>query len=218
VLEQDSFAGEGIMDLLHPGEQRLLSYPADRAVRVVKDKNSVGSKRVTRVTDVKGVLYMYVEDRETTTYIVHDADTTSRKVVLEHPIRNGWKLIDDVKPEKTSATLYRFRVGVEPGKTEKFTVKERHPDVSSTYVSNLTDKELATYVHDGSIEPELESQLRNVIGKRWEIFNLDQDAKSVQQEMESIDKDQSRLRENMKALQRQSRRESTVAALHEAAR
>jgi len=200
VLEQDSFAGEGIMDLLHPGERRLLSYAADRAVRVVKDKNPLGSRRVTRVTVVKGVLYRYVEDRETTTYIVHNADTRPRQVVLEHPIRSGWKLLDDVKPEETSATLYRFRVGIEPGKTEKFTLKERHPDVSSTYVSNLADNELATYVHDGSIKPELEAQLRKVIGKRWEIFNLDQDAKSVQQEMESIEKDQGRLRENMKAL------------------
>ncbi|HEX8878826.1 MAG TPA: hypothetical protein VF749_02295 [Candidatus Acidoferrum sp.] len=200
VLEQDSFAGEGIMDLLHPGERRLLSYAADRAVRVVKDKNPLGSRRVTRVTVVKGVFYMYLEDRETTTYIVHNADTTPRQVVLEHPIRSGWKMVDDVKPEETSATLYRFRVDVEPGKTERFTVKERHPDVSSTYVSNLTDNELATYVRDGSIKPELEAQLRKVIGKRSEIFNLDQDAKSVQQEMESIEKDQGRLRENMKAL------------------
>ena len=199
VLEQNSFAGEGIMDLLHPGERRLLSYAADRTVRVVKDKSSLGSRRVTRVAVVKGVFYVYAEDRETTTYIVHNADTTPHQVVLEHPIRSGWKL-DDVKPEETSATLYRFRVGIEPGKTEKFTVKERHPDVSSTYVSNLTDNELATYVQGGSIKPELEAQLRKVIGKRWEIFNLDQDAKSVQQEMESIDKDQGRLRENMKAL------------------
>src|SRR5215469_10890158 len=53
VLEQDSFAGEGIMDVLHPGERRLLSYAADHAVRVlrvVKDKNPLGSRRVTRVT------------------------------------------------------------------------------------------------------------------------------------------------------------------------
>ena len=55
-------------------------------------------------------------------------------------------------------------------------------------------------LHGGSIKPELEAQLRKAIGKRWEIFNFDQDAKSVQQEMESIDKDQGRLRENMKAL------------------
>ena len=46
VLEQlDS--GEGIMDFLHPSERRLISYAV---VRAVKDKNPLGSRRVTRVT------------------------------------------------------------------------------------------------------------------------------------------------------------------------
>lgn len=87
VLEQDSFAGEGIMDLLHPGERRLLSYAADRAVRVVKDNNPMGSRTVTRVSILKGVMSMHTEEREATTYIVHNADTIPRQVVVEHPIR-----------------------------------------------------------------------------------------------------------------------------------
>jgi len=199
VLEQDSFAGEGIMDLLHPGERRLLSYAADRAVRVVKE-NPIGSRTFTRVTVVKGVLSLHSVERDATTYVVHNADTTSRQIVVEHPIRKGWKLLDDMKPEESSATRYRFRVAVEPGGTQKFTVKERHLEVSRISVSNLTDSQLTAYVQDGSVKPELESQLHKVIAKKSEVFNVAQDLKSVQQEMESIDKDQGRLRENMKAL------------------
>ena len=200
VLEQDSFAGEGIMDLLHPGERRLLSYAADRAVGVVKDNNRMGSRTVTRVSVVKGVMSMYAEEREATTYIVHNADSVARQVVLEHPIRSGWKLLDDMKPEESSATRYRFRVAVEPGKTETFTIHECRPEVSRIYISNVTDNQLAAYVHEGSVKPELEAELRKVLAKKFDIFNVDQDLKSVQQEMELIDKDQSRLRENMKAL------------------
>lgn len=200
VLEQDSFAGEGIMDLLHPGERRLLSYAADRALGVVKDNSPMGSRIVTRVSILKGVMSVHVEERQATTYIVHNADTIPRQVVLEHPIRSGWNLLDDIKPEESSKTHYRFRVAVEPGKTERFTIKERRPEVSRIYVSNLTDNQLAAYVHEGSIKPELEGELHKVLAKKFEIFNVDQGLKSVQQEMESIDKGQSRLRENMKAL------------------
>jgi len=199
VLEQDSFAGEGIMDLLHPGERRLLSYAADRAVRVVKE-NPIGSRTFTRVTVLKGVLSLHSVERDATTYVVHNADTTSRQIVVEHPIRKGWKLLDDMKPEESSATRYRFRVAMEPGGTQKFTVKERHLEVSRISVSNLTDSQLTAYVQDGSVKPELESELHKVIAKKFEIFNVAQDLQSVQQEMESIDKDQGRLRENMKAL------------------
>ena len=201
VLEQDSFAGEGIMDLLHPGERRLLSYATDRAVRVMKDSNPKGARTtVTRVTILKGVMTMHTEECEGTTYIVHNADTAPRQVILEHPIKPGWKLLEEMKPEESSATRYRFRVTVEPGKTEKFTVKERRPDVLRIYVSSLSDNQLAAYVHDGAVKPELEAELRQVLAKKLEVFNVDQNLKSVQQEMESIDKDQSRLRENMKAL------------------
>ena len=143
---------------------------------------------------------MHTEEREGTTYIVHNADTAPREVILEHPIKPGWKLLDEMKPEESSATRYRFRVTVGPGKTEEFTVKERRPGVSRIYVSSLSDNQLTAYVHDGAVKPELEAELRQVLAKKLEVFNVEQDLKSVQQEMESIDKDQSRLRENLKAL------------------
>ena len=40
IFESGEFAGEGLLDPIHPGEKRLLSYAADQAVRV-------------RVTDAK---------------------------------------------------------------------------------------------------------------------------------------------------------------------
>jgi hypothetical protein len=199
VLEQDAFAGEGIMDLLHPGERRLLSYAADKAVRVAKDNGS-GSRTTTRVTILKGVMALHREEREETTYTVHNADISARQVILERPIRNGWKLVDGMKPEESSATRYRFRVTVEPGKTATFTIQEKRPEIARIYISTLSDTQLAAYVHEGTVKPELEAELRKIIAKKSEISKVDQDIKAVQQEMDSIDKDQGRLRENMKAL------------------
>jgi hypothetical protein len=34
IFESGEFAGEGLLDPIHPGEKRLLSYAADQAVRV----------------------------------------------------------------------------------------------------------------------------------------------------------------------------------------
>jgi hypothetical protein len=199
VLEQDSFAGEGIMELLHPGERRLLSYAADKAVLVKKD-NPSGSRTTTRVTILKGVMAMHREEREETTYVLHNADITPRQVILEHPIRGGWKLVDGMKPEDSSATRYRFRVAVDPGKTAELIIKELRPEIARIYISTLNDDQVTAYVHEGDVKPDLEAALRRVIAKKSEISRVDQDIISVQQETESIDKDQGRLRENMKAL------------------
>jgi chromosome segregation ATPase len=107
---------------------------------------------------------------------------------------------EETKPEDSSATHYRFRIAVEPGKTEKFSVKESRPEVMRIYLSTLTDTQLAAFVHEGTIKPAVEAELRKTMGKKFEIFNMDQEIKSLQQETELIDKDQARLRENMKAL------------------
>ena len=199
ILEQDSFAGEGIMDILHPGERRLLSYAADTAVRVTS-RDEGESKVAKRVIIVKGVMTVTREERSERVYTVHNADTTPRQVILEHPIREHWKLSADPKPEDTGATYYRFRVAVDPGKTEKLVIKESRPDYTSIRVSTITDNQLKLLVEDKTIKPALEAKLREIVAKRKEIFDVEQEMKSRQQEMEAIDKDQARLRENMKAL------------------
>ena len=199
VLEQDSFAGEGIMELLHPGERRLLSFAADKAVRVAK-RDVTGSKAVTRTTILKGVMAVHREEWDTTTYLIHNADVTSRQMILEYPIRSGWKLAEEMKPEETSATRYRFRVEVAPGKTEKFAIKESRGEVSRIHISTLTDSQVEAFVLEGAITPAVEAELQKVIAKKFEIAGVDQEVKARQQETESIEKGQTRLRENMKAL------------------
>ena len=200
VLEEDAFAGEGILELLHPGERRLLSYAADKAVRVGRE-SPAGSRTTTRVTILKGVMAIHQEERDATTYIIHNADTAQRQVILEHPIRSGWKLVEEeTKPEESSATHYRFRIAIEPGKTEKFSVKESRPEVMRIYLTTLTDPQLAAFVHEGTIKPAVEAELRKTMSKKFDVFNVEQEIKSRQQETELIDKDQARLRENMKAL------------------
>ena len=199
VLEQDSFVGEGIMELLHPGERRLLSFAADKAVRVAQGQPA-DSRSVTKTTILKGVMAVHREERSATTYVIHDADVTRRQIVLEYPIRSGWKLAEEMKPEESSATHYRFRVEIEPGKTEKFTVRESRPEVSRIHISTLTDSQLAAFVMEGAITASEEAELRKVTAKKAEIAAVDQEIKTRQQEMESIEKGQARLRENMKAL------------------
>jgi hypothetical protein len=199
VLEQDSFAGEGIMDILHPGERRLLSYAADTALRVTS-KDGDESKTAKRVIVMKGVMTVTREERSERVYTLHNADTTPRQVILEHAIREHWKLAGDLKPEDTGATYYRFRVVVEPGKTEKLVVRESRPENTSIHVNTITDNQLKLLVEEKTIKPALEAKLRAIIAKRQEIFDVDMEVRARQTEMEAIDKDQARLRENMKAL------------------
>ncbi len=138
IIESDEFAGEGIFAELKPGERRLLSYAADTAVRITTaDENK--AMPATRIVIAKGLMKITLEQRGKRTYTIHNADTSERAVVLEHPVRPGWKLTDGTKPEETTASFYRFRVKVAAGATEKLTVEEYSPIVNSYQLTNITD-------------------------------------------------------------------------------
>ena len=88
VLEDETFAGEGLMDPLKAGEKRLLSYAADLGLRVTTNVGSE-SERVRRVRIAHGVMYQTNEVRETKTYTVRNEDTSPRTLIIEHPLRPG---------------------------------------------------------------------------------------------------------------------------------
>jgi hypothetical protein len=122
------------------------------------------------------------------------------EVVIEHPVRQGWKLVDGVKPEETSASFYRFRVKVEPHKTTELKVDEVQPIERRIALSNITDDQIQVWLNDKTIQPELEQALKRITQKKSQIAGLDEQIKTKQIVLSNINLDQQRLRENMKAL------------------
>ncbi|HET7208078.1 MAG TPA: hypothetical protein VFI95_15985 [Terriglobales bacterium] len=199
VLESDAFAGEGLMEPIKPGEKRLLSYAADLGL-VVDSKQEDESQRVTRVAILRGALFQSTEVRESKAYTIRNRDTSPRTVIIEHPIRAGWKLIDGEVPAESTTSYYRFRVAVEPNKTVKFVVKEFQPLTNRYELANMTDDQLTFFLSQKSINPEVEKVLRRVASAKNNIAELDAEIATRKGQMSSISEDQQRVRENMKAL------------------
>ena len=199
ILEGDTFAGEGLIDTVHPGERRLLSYATDTAIRVATEAES-SEKPISHVRIAKGVMIVTREERGSVKYKIRNADTSPRQVVIEHPVREGWKLAEGPKAEETSASFYRFRVSVEPGKTAELPVEEYHPLETSYQLSNLNNDQVVLLTQQGRMTPALQDVFRRVLDQQNQVGALAAQLQSHQQEVESITKDQARLRENMKAL------------------
>ena len=199
VLEEETFAGEGLVDPIKPGEKRLLSYAADLGVRVNAQSQS-SSQPVTRVRISRGVMVLTSEVREQKTYTVRNEDTHPRTVVIEHPRRPEYKLAPGLEPAETTATMYRFRVHVEPKKTETLSVNEAKPLYTQYVINSLTDDQITLFVRQKTINPEIEAALRKIMAQKAVIAGLDRELKARQDETKRIFDDQTRLRENMKAL------------------
>lgn len=199
IIENNAFAGEGLIDPLKPNERRLLSYAADQAVRV-EDRNEVEASPVKHVKIAHGVMVQTSEQQQHDTYLVRNTDTEPREVIIEHPVREGWKLAKDLKAEETSASFYRFRVKVPPNETAMLKIDESQPIESKVALINVTDDTIKLFVSDKTINPDVEQALRKIIGQKTEIAGLDHEIQNRQGEVNTINQDQQRLRENMKAL------------------
>ncbi|HEV2961560.1 MAG TPA: carboxypeptidase regulatory-like domain-containing protein [Candidatus Angelobacter sp.] len=199
VLDSNTFAGEGLLDSLKPKERRLLSYAIDQAVRI-EHQNDVESSPVTHIKIAKGVMIETRQQRDHQMYTVRNSDSEPREVVLEHPVRQGWKLEKDLDPEETSASFYRFRVKVPPHETEELKIDEVQPLETTLALSTVSDDHIKLLVSEKTITPAIEQALRKIIAQKNDLAGLDRQIQQRQANITAIDRDQQRLRENMKAL------------------
>jgi hypothetical protein len=199
VLEDDAFAGEGLVDAIKPGEKRLLSYAADLGL-LVDAKQKEERQQVTRVAIRRGITTHSSEERQERIYTVRNRDTSPRTVIIEHPVREGWKLADGIEPLESTASCRRFRLAVEPGKTASLAIKEYHPLFTRYELTNLDDDQISFFLSQKMINSEVEEALRKVLSQKNEVAGLDAEINSRKGQIKSISEDQQRVRENMKAL------------------
>jgi hypothetical protein len=200
VLESDAFAGEGVLETLHPDERRLLSYAADPALRV-KIRQEGSEKPVSHLRIAKGVMVLTRELRETRNYTVHNADKSPRQLVIEHPARENWTIVPGgPNPEETTESFLRFRLSVAPDATEHFTLEERHPENTQIELNGLDEKQVTLLVENQSLTPAAQQALHKVLDQKNQVGALENEISSRQHEIDAIARDQARVRENMKAL------------------
>jgi chaperonin cofactor prefoldin len=199
VLEGDTFGGQGLLDAVHPGEKRLVSYAPDPALHVQVEENT-SERPISKIVINKGLMLTTREQRQSKTYKLSNSDVTPREVIIEHPARSLWKLADNLKPEESSASFYRFRVKVGPKQSAQLVVEEHKPEETTMALTNLTSDRVALLTEQRRVTPALGQAFRRVLDQKTAVADLDAQLQARQQEIDSIGTDQARLRENMKAL------------------
>ncbi|MGH9773506.1 MAG: carboxypeptidase regulatory-like domain-containing protein [Candidatus Acidiferrales bacterium] len=200
ILEDETFAGEGLMDSIKPGEKRLISYAADLGMRVSTNLESA-PQRVRHLKISHGVMIQTSELREKSVYLVRNEDTSPRTIVIEHPVRPGWKpAVDAPKPDEASAGYYRFRLNVAPKSVATLSVSEAKPLDARFEITNLNSEQIAVFHKVGSIDPDVEQALQKILEQKQRVAALDAELSKRNDEKDSIYDDQQRLRENLKSL------------------
>ena len=198
VIDGNAFAGEGLIETVQPGENRLLSYAIDLGTTISTNSGSE-RKRVERVIIQQGMMRMLAKTVEKKTYKIRNNNETARSVVLEHPVRAGWKLIGSA-PAETSASYYRFKVEAKPKSTVEYVVQEESPLESAFALSSITPEQIAIWIRDKSIDSEIEKMLQGIAQKQVEMNDLAGKIAAADKEQNDIFKDQERVRGNLQRL------------------
>jgi hypothetical protein len=200
IFENGEFAGEGLTDPIHASEKRLLSYAVDQAVHV-STEGRLNSSHLRHITVHDGYLTERSEEVREITYVVHNAASDARNVIVEHPVQSGWKLTSEVKPVETSASYYRFSVATQPGETVRLHIGEAHTQGVSWQLTAIQDDQLQVIVTGNPADrPALEKALAPVLAARAKVHDLDTQIDAKQSDIDRLAADQKRLHDNLDGL------------------
>jgi hypothetical protein len=199
VLDAGAYAGDARIDDVPPGQERLLSYGVDQQVIVDATKNREDSAIQTgRI--VKGVLEISTKQVFTQEYLSENKSERDKTLVIEHPVRQGWKLVEPAKADETTEAVYRFKGRVGAGKRSKLAVKQEIVTGQRIAILPSDVGQLQFYSRTGEIPKEVRDALVKAIGMKHGMTDTQRQIEQRQQRVNEISTEQSRIRENLKTV------------------
>ena len=196
VFDGGTYAGDARIEDLAPGADRLISYGLDQATEVDPQRGA-GKQEMTTVVIHKGTIVATRKYSEEKTYNIRSHDQKKKTVLVEHPYRSDWDLVEPKeKPERTR-DLYRFPVTVDPGALVKFVVREERQVSETAILVNTSNDMLESYSRAQKISSAVKAAFQKIAGMRTELSQTTSDRVRKEQSISDISNEQARIRANM---------------------
>jgi hypothetical protein len=203
VFEGNSYAGDARIEDLAPGQDRLLSYSMDLKTEV-EAQTGAGRQEWVSVRLRKGTLISTRKLTEEKTYNVRNRDVRDKTVLIEHPFRSDWDLVEPTEARERTAQIYRFAVETAAGATAKLEVREQRNLVEEIQIVNLDSNLIGFYLRGQMTSDRVKAALERVVRMRDELNLAAAERARREQQVQEITQEQVRIRENMGRLDRNS--------------
>ncbi|MFP6759400.1 MAG: DUF4139 domain-containing protein, partial [Alphaproteobacteria bacterium] len=191
-----TYVGDARLSSLPAGDHRLLSFALDRKILI--DRETDSERVVASGTIAQGVLRLTVVRRETTIYRLKSSDDAERRVLIDHPRRQGWKLVtpalDDV--EATEAAL-RLPTRIAGGATRTFAVTVERPVVERFALVDLNLGRLQAFAASRELDQGLRRAFEKLANLRRSVDVARGQIQALENQRAGIHADQDRLRDNL---------------------
>lgn len=203
VFDAGTYAGDARLDDLASGQDRLISYALDIKTEV-EPQTGPGQQDLTTVQIRKGTLLATRKAREEKAYNIRNRDQKKKTVLVEHPFRSDWALIEPKDPAERTREVYRFAVSVDADKTAKLVVREERQFTETIQLVSSAPDVIAYYLQAKAVSPQVKEALRKAATLRDAVGSTAQERQRREQRVQEISQEQARIRENMTRLSQSS--------------
>jgi hypothetical protein len=203
VFEGSAYAGDARVLDVAPGDERLISYAVDLATEV-EQVNDNPRHNLTKVKVSRGIIYRTTRVIESKTYKVQTKADTDRTVLIEHPYRQDFKVTSKEQPLETAGPIQRFVLKVPAGKQASLTVVEEKDVADQVVISNGDDNTIRTVIDNNVTSAAAKEALKKAIELKNKIAVTGEELNHLDKQRQDLERDQTRIRENMKGLPEKS--------------
>jgi hypothetical protein len=203
VFDAGAYAGDARIEDLPAGSSRLLTYAVDLDVEVAPRFEPRPDELVS-VKLVKGTLVVSRKLARRKAFEIKNSGRDSVKLLVEHPLEPGWKLVEPAEPAEKTRDRYRFAVEAEPGRPATLVVAEEQVVAQRLAVTNLDDNTILVFSSAKVTSPAVKQALQDVLERKQEIARIARDRSRREQEIKAVGQEQERIRQNMAQLDRAS--------------
>ncbi|MGA2435510.1 MAG: hypothetical protein ABSG25_09515, partial [Bryobacteraceae bacterium] len=195
VFDGGAYAGEALVETIKGGDKRLISYAVDQGTRVTMEENE-GDGVISEVHVHRGLVFTKSMVDVKTKFTIRNVDQKAKTLIIEHPVREDYKLVGKQPREKT-ASAYRFEVALRPDSTETFLIDEEEDMGSSTVITNMNPDSLMIYVRNKDLDAAARQKLEQIATQKSQIAGTDADLRNCDEQVNTLTNDESRVRQNV---------------------
>ena len=199
VYDSGAYAGEALVETFKNNDRRFINYGVDLGTQIATNLDS-RNDNVRELHAHNGLLITRAAQVQEKTYSVHNVDAREKTLIIEHPVRSGYNLIDTAKPVETARNVYRFELKLPASGTLDFPVTEEHIYDTQISVSSLNPDGLLTYIRNKAISENARRQLQQIADVKTKIADTDAEKTSVTNQVNTLSRDEERNRQNIASL------------------
>lgn len=193
-----AFVGDARVGMLPKGEERYASFALDAKTRV--DQVGHEDQKIRQAKVSKGVLHIVSLVRETTEYHIDGPADSPVPVVIEHPRRDGWTLVEpEAKSVSETPSMYRITAAAGAGGKSRIDVVLERVLERTVGLADVAVDQFVLWSKDGDFPEAARNAFAEAARLRGALEELVRAAEDLRVEREAIVDDQERVRENLEA-------------------